>query len=247
MEQRKRPGGTDGAGYYTSWDKSSKNGCIYCGKPATTREHVPSKAFLTKPYPENMATVPACFECNNGFSDDEKYVSCFLEVLKEYVYGEYIRSVDTARRLEKDDNLKKLIDEQIVLRNGKIYYIIDEKRFRRILIKLAKGHAGFEMDYICFDDEQVNLKYNFIFRMSLEDISDFEEIQQMDIAPEIGSRYSITPFIVQNIETGDVVGFTFWNEVQEDRYRYQVIYNERGGICVKIIIYEMLYCRVDFE
>ena len=37
MEQRKRPGGEQGLGYYTSWEKSKGNGCIYCGKPATTR------------------------------------------------------------------------------------------------------------------------------------------------------------------------------------------------------------------
>ena len=54
-------------GYFTSWDKSREKGCIYCGKPATTREHIPSKAFLIEPYPEDLATLPACFECNNGF------------------------------------------------------------------------------------------------------------------------------------------------------------------------------------
>ena len=28
--------------------------CIYCGGIAKTRDHVPSKAFLDKPYPENI-------------------------------------------------------------------------------------------------------------------------------------------------------------------------------------------------
>lgn len=28
--------------------------CIYCGAPATTREHAPSKAFLKKPYPSDL-------------------------------------------------------------------------------------------------------------------------------------------------------------------------------------------------
>ena len=200
MEQRKRPGGTDGLGYYTSWDKSVKNGCIYCGNPATTREHVPSKAFLTELYPENMATVPACFECNNGYSDDEKYVSCFLDVLKEAVYKDYTRRVDTNQRLAKDDRLKKLLDEQIITNNGEVHYTIDENRLCRIIVKLAKGHAGFEADHICFDDTQVSLKYDFAFNMSEETIDDFEEIPQVDIAPEVGSRGCITPFVVQNIE-----------------------------------------------
>ena len=43
MEQRKRPGGSDGLGYYSSWDKSEDNGCIYCSKLADTREHIPLK------------------------------------------------------------------------------------------------------------------------------------------------------------------------------------------------------------
>ena len=247
MEQRKRPGGTDGLGYYTSWDKSVKNGCIYCGNPATTREHVPSKAFLTEPYPENMATVPACFECNNGYSDDEKYVSCFLDVLKEAVYKDYTRRVDTNQRLAKDDRLKKLLDEQIITNNGEVHYTIDENRLCRIIVKLAKGHAGFEADHICFDDTQVGLKYDFVFNMSEETIDEFEEIPQVDIAPEVGSRGCITPFVVQNIGTGEAFGFMFWNHVQEGQYRYQVSYNEDGGICVKIVIYEMLYCRIDFN
>ena len=106
MEQRKRPGGSDGLGYYTFWDKSKENGCIYCGKPATTREHVPSKAFLVEPYPDNLATIPACFECNNGFSNDEEYVACFLDVLKESIYRRYFKSSATVQRLKKTPTLK---------------------------------------------------------------------------------------------------------------------------------------------
>lgn len=72
MEQRKRPGKEGELGYYTSWEKSKSNGCIYCGESATTREHTPSKTFLIEPYPENLPTIPACFACNNGYSEDEK-------------------------------------------------------------------------------------------------------------------------------------------------------------------------------
>lgn len=247
MEQIKRPGGADGLGYYTSWEKSAENGFVYCGKPATTREHVPSKAFLTKPYPENLATVPACFNCNNGFSNDEKYISCFLDVLKESIYQGYTRRDETTHRLSTDENLTALINEQIKLVDGKVIYNIDERRLCRILVKLAKGHAGYEVDHITFDDSEIKVKYGFVFNMSEDMIDDFEEIPETDIAPEVGSRGCITPFIVQNIETGEVVGFSLWNDVQENQYRYQVSYNDNGGICVKIVIYEMLYCRVDFD
>lgn len=247
MEQRNRPGGNDGLGYFTSWDKSKAKGCIYCGKPATTREHVPSKAFLTEPYPENLATIPACFECNNGFSNDEEYVSCFLDILKEAVYQGYARRTETTRRLERHDKLQALLNEQIKFVDGEIHYNLDGDRLWRILIKLAKGHAGFEFDYINFDDSDPKVNCNFVFNMSEDDINKFEEIPEMNLFPEVGSRSCTTPFIVQNIATGKSSAYMFWNDVQENQYRYQVSYNASGGICVKIVIYEMLYCRVDFD
>lgn len=75
----------------------------------------------------------------------------------------------------------------------------------------------------------------------------FEETPETNLLPEVGSRSCATPYIVQNVETGQVVAFMFWNDVQEGQYRYQVSYNETCGICVKIVIYEMLYSRVDFD
>lgn len=56
-------------------------GCIYCREENTTRDHIPSKILLDKPYPENLPVVGACFSCNNGFSLDEEYLACLIEVL----------------------------------------------------------------------------------------------------------------------------------------------------------------------
>ena len=38
--------------------------CIYCGGPAETRDHVPSRCLLERPYPENLPAVGCCKECN---------------------------------------------------------------------------------------------------------------------------------------------------------------------------------------
>lgn len=46
---------------------------FYCGEKANTREHCPSKVFLSKPYPSDLPTVPACEKCSNGFFSDESY------------------------------------------------------------------------------------------------------------------------------------------------------------------------------
>lgn len=244
MEQRKRPGGNGGLGYFTSWEKSEDNGCIYCGKPATTREHTPSKAFLLEPYPENLSTIPACFECNNGYSEDEKYVACFLDLLKRHVYSDYFRQKQTDSRLEKDEKLRSILAEEIKVSDGKVFYQPDEQRIIRILLKLAKSHAGFDLDYINFDDSEIEIWYEFIFNMSEHDIDEFNEIPTYNMFPEVGSRGML---IIQNVATSEANVFANWNDVQDKQYRYQVSYNKALGITVKIVIYEFLYCVVNFQ
>lgn len=247
MEQKKRYGGNSGLGYYTSWEKSKDNGCIYCGKPATTREHSPSKVFLLEPYPENLPTMPACFECNNGYSEDEKYTACFLDILKRYVYSDYSRQTQTDGRLASDEKLKQTLQEQIQLKDGKVYYQPDEQRILRILLKLARCHAGFEFDHVDFDSKHTDVWFDFLFNISEDILLDFNSIPTMDKAPEVGSRGVVAPFIIQNITTGEATGIALWNEVQENQYRYQVSLNESGIITVKIVIYEFLYCEINFE
>jgi hypothetical protein len=49
--------------------------CYNCGiREATTLDHVISKTLIPEPRPNNLVTVPACKECNGGFSKDEEYV-----------------------------------------------------------------------------------------------------------------------------------------------------------------------------
>ena len=43
-----------------------------------SRDHVPSKALLNPPYPENLMGVGMCQECNSGFAKDEEYFTAFL-------------------------------------------------------------------------------------------------------------------------------------------------------------------------
>lgn len=244
LEQRKRPGGDGGLGYYTSWEKSKSNGCIYCGKSATTREHTPSKTFLIEPYPENLPTIPACFACNNGYSEDEKYVACFLDLLKSQIYLDYTQQEQTKLRLLKDEKLNKTLQEQIWIENGKVYFKPDAKRILRILRKLARGHAGFELDYINFDNTEIEVWYEFVFNMSPNDIEEFDDIPAYSLYPEVGSRGM---YLIQNLSTGAAYTFARWIDVQNGQYRYQVSYDDNSNIVVKIVIFEFLYCRVVLE
>jgi hypothetical protein len=55
--------------------------CVFCGGHPDTRDHAPSKVFLDEPFPEDLAVVEACAECNRSFSIDEEYLACFLEAV----------------------------------------------------------------------------------------------------------------------------------------------------------------------
>ena len=47
--------------------------CTYCGlQRPLTRDHIPPKLFLAKPYP-TLLTVPSCIECNQSFQADDEY------------------------------------------------------------------------------------------------------------------------------------------------------------------------------
>lgn len=63
-------------------DERQTFNCAFCGGETESRDHVPSKVFLDKPYPEQLPVVPSCNDCNNGFSIDEEYLACLLESVK---------------------------------------------------------------------------------------------------------------------------------------------------------------------
>lgn len=246
MQQRKRRERNSELGYYTNWEKGSPSGCVYCGKPANTREHVPSKSLLIEPFPENLPTIPACFECNNGFSADEEYFICCLEVLKNKVYANYSISEHVRSILSKKGSLHQLIESQISGKDSCIYPFFDTDRFARIITKLAIGHAGYEYDDLNFDGA-TGLWFEFAPNISEEYKTEFESPKLLDVIPEISSRFSCNACIIQNVESGEAFALSDWISVQDQRYSYNVSLNDSGGVSVKMIILNFLYCQVDFE
>ncbi|MEA4987941.1 MAG: hypothetical protein VB095_07765 [Anaerovorax sp.] len=244
MKQHKRLSGDEGLGYYTSWNKGKANGCIYCGKPANTREHVPSKAFLSEAFPDNLPTIPACFDCNNGYSNDEKYVSSYLEILKSFIYEDYVIKPNICNRLEKDQCLKELIYNQIQKQDDKVKFTFDEERFINIIVKLARGHVAYELDYVDFD-KFPRIWYRFEFQLAEEERREFDTIPLMDKAPEVGSRWTSHIGIIED-ESGLITTFSEWNVVEDNTYRYNT-YISDNRICVKFCIGEFLFCYLEWD
>lgn len=207
------------------YNRNSYSECVYCGAKADTREHVPSKVFLNKPYPDNLGIVPACFKCNNSFSRDELFLSILIEKLKSKHLGQkYVFSNDTTERLNKN---KKLVNEiETIINNNNINEC--DETIKRILFKLAIGHAVFEVsEGYCAKNGTVH--YKFFNDVSDEEFENFTApfIINNHLLPEIGSRVYERITIVdvvlssandkeQRIQT--TLALLNWVEVQRSKY-----------------------------
>ncbi len=116
--------------------------CIFCGDKAETKDHIPSKNLLEKPYPNNLFTVPSCKRCNNSFSSDEEY---FLNVLSEISANQTLLSKKAEngsifRARENSRGLKALIQNSFVGgEDGSVYFQANLQRINRVIEKNAAG------------------------------------------------------------------------------------------------------------
>ena len=148
--------------------------------------------------------------------------------------------------LENIPALKHLIESQIKDIDGKIHFDFDRERFIRIINKLATCHAGYDFDNVDFDGP-VNTWFEFAPFLNEEQKQQFLQPQVMDKLPEISSRFSSNYCVLENVETGESFLLNDWIIVQDQRYKYHIYINETGGITVKMVILEILYCQVDFN
>lgn len=172
-------------------DERLKGKCIYCGAPPKTVEHVPSRVFLDNPLPENLPVVEACQKCNAGFSYDEEYLACLLEcVMVGTTEAREITRDKIRRAFSRNTRLKSQLDGcRRIDDAGNIWWQPEEERVRNIVIKLAQGHAAYELSEH-LDDKPDVYSVHAILTMSTEKRLDFENIgdESQYLWPEIGSR-----------------------------------------------------------
>lgn len=88
--------------------------CAGCGKPSTslTREHIPPKIFLDKPYPENLPITQTCSFCNIGMSLDEEYLACWVECARGgTINPNELKRTKIQKTLSKKPALKSKIEQ----------------------------------------------------------------------------------------------------------------------------------------
>jgi hypothetical protein len=210
--------------------------CVFCGVNPETLDNVPPAFFLDDPLPRNLPRVPACYSCNNGASKDEEYLGCLLEVVR---VGS-ANSLDRMR-LKVQESLSRQAKLAGALEASKIdtpngtFWESATDRVTRVVIKLAKGHAAFELSAPKFDPpDQVQILP--LIEMPEAQRKAFESAVPNHLWPEVGSRAMIRAVTGSaDIEDG-------WVIVQSTRYRY--LARQENGIVIRIVISEYLACEV---
>ena len=225
--------------------------CVHCGRRVgsadITREHVPSRCLLVKPYPEELMTLAACRECNVSFSRDEEYLATLLiAVLAGSTDPERQKTRAAARMFERKPGLSARIEEArtattTLLGETEITFWPEMARVARVVVKNARGHAAYELDrWTAGDPERVEA---FPLRSLSEDRYAEFEVGPAGIVgwPEVGTRMFQRMCMASGSEASDLWGQ--WVVVQKGTYRYAV--EDRGdGLLVRSVLREYLGTEV---
>lgn len=233
-------------------------GCLYCGAiNPDTREHVPSKILLEKPFPENLSVVAACWPCNNSYSIDEEYVACIIAcMMSGTTEPEKIKNSRVMGILSKKTALRSLIEQSkytTLDSKEKFSFSIDHNRFKNVIQKLAIGHAVYELSLV-FREEPKLFDWKLISSMEEDQKATFNAPQFIDLLGEVGSRNTqrimVVDVLLQSTTTGELIRTPLilndWVDVQEGVYRYHVV-QSNNGVQVKIVLNEYIACEVHWD
>lgn len=215
-------------------DERQKSWCVHCGewiaRLTPSRDHVPSKGLLLKPYPENLPVVQVCKSCNAGFSLDEEYVVAFLSsVLVGSSDPETQENPTAARILARNPKLRARIERarsEYRTHGGenRVIWKPESDRINRIVLKNARGHAFYEIGEPMLS-LPTHVRCAPLESFTAEERDNFERMDFGSAWPEVGSRMMTRMLTGQDIADG-------WVVVQEGAYRYAVA--QAGGIIVRI-------------
>ena len=175
---------------------------------------------------------------------DEPYLACFLEcVVCGSTDPERLERAKIRHILSRQPKLRSRVEragqEAGTLGGGKlVVWRPEEDRVRNVILKMARGHAFFELNEPMMDVPD-HVWFLPLHQMSKDDRGDFEALPLGDcpvaVAPEVGSR-SMHRLLMETARLGGWVG------VQEERYRYQVA--GAGFVSVKMVIRDYLAAEV---
>lgn len=212
--------------------------CAYCGRETRTRDHVPSRVLLDDPYPENLPVVPACRECNEGFSSDEQYTACLIDcALAGSASPTEVGREKIRRILAETPALGARLAAARQEVEGAVQFAVEPDRVRNVVLKLGRGHALFELNELHYG-EPSELSIRPLPALSKDMRDRFEQLPAAAVWPEVGSR------AMQRLACS--LDFSpQWIVVQPGRYRYAAVAG--NGVAVRMILSEYLACEVHWS
>lgn len=209
--------------------------CCYCGGFADTVDHVPSKVFLDKPYPDNLPVVPCCKKCNEQFSLDEEYVAVLFECVRLQTFTPKQFKREKIRKIvNHNPAILQTVKETIhPLLDGHFSIDPENVRLKKVLTKLIAGHLRFEGLDQWFLHDALDICFYQDIHTNDEFFRRFYSPINSDLLPEVGSRALIA--LVENGYAGSP-----WFTVQPGRYEYSVAPDNSE---VRIIIHDFFGVR----
>lgn len=214
--------------------------CAQCGGPPETRDHVPPKVFLDKPFPTNLPVVGTCGPCNRGASIDEEYVACLIEVAAcGNANPGSLERPRIQRALERKPALAARLEAAFDPET--IAVAAETDRIRRVVEKTARGLWAYELAEPALD-LQADVGIHPLHLLDPEARAAFERISPPQIFAEVGSRMMVGQIIALGPES--IATSAGWQVVQPGRFRYAVEFDERS--VVKLVLREYLAAEIQF-
>lgn len=228
-------------------DDRYKSACPHCGRSlvpgSTSDDHIPSKALLDRPLPDNVHVVKTCVQCNNGFSSDEEYFAAFLGAVLSGSADPGEQVTVTARMiLSGNAKLRRAIEAARTKQidsagNQRLTWQPDLERIRRVVVKNARGHALHELGQPMLNEPD-SVMIVPLEAIAENHLADFLTIDSGSWWPEVGSR-----LLQRAIEGTDMV--EGWIIVQPGVYAFAVI--ETDSVTIRSIIREYLLTEVTWR
>lgn len=216
-------------------DARQVTGCAHCGGRTSSRDHIPSKVLLDRPYPRDLPVVWACQTCNQSLSIDEAYLACLVECARTGATSiDEVERPAVSRILARTPALMAKINSSW-FSDGSIATVgVETLRVRNVILKLARGHVLYDLNEPRVDEPQ---RSTFVPLSSTgnEERIRFEEPPFWQVWPEVGSR-------AMQVVAESSTRRPQWLVLQPGRYRYLASVDE--SVAVRMVLSEYLACEV---
>jgi len=169
---------------------------------------------------------------------DEEYFACLVECARTGSIESVTRPKIHRILSQKPALAERLKQAKTITEGGGTIFSVEDERVKTVVIKLARGHAAFELSEPQHDYPS-HVMTTPIHLLGADTRNHFETSPVPRVWPELGSRAMRRMLIAGSEVHSD------WIEVQEGQYRYLAVTG--GELMIRIVIGEYLACEVIWD